>query len=145
MDSGANKNVMNDAKIIRNFTSITSTPVFGIGDETIVCHITGRGITTLSTIDGSTLDIIMYYAPKCSGTIISPNAIVRDNDALTSWMQTSHLDIGQFEISFYHRHDFTTNKTILMYMDNGLMVSTPTISKNGTSSKPYTHLRAERF
>ena len=120
MDSGANKNVTNDKKLIRNFSTITSTPVFGIGDDTIACHITGRGITTLFTVDGSTLDITMYYAPKCSGTIISPNAIVRDNNALTSWMQTSHLDIGQAEISFYHRHDFTRNKTILMHMDNDL-------------------------
>ena len=120
MDSGANKNVTNDTKLIRNFTPITSTPVFGIGDDTIACHITGRGITTLFIVDGSTLDITMYYAPKCSGTIISPNAIVRDNNALTSWMQTSHLDIGQAEISFYHQHDFTRNKTILMHMDNDL-------------------------
>ena len=58
----------------------------------------------------------MYYAPKCLGTIISPNAIVRDNDALTSWMQTSHLDFGQAEISFYHCQNFIRNKI----MDNDL-------------------------
>ena len=120
MDSGANKNVTNDTKIIRNFTPIQSTPVFGIGEETVACHITGRGITSLATIDGSTLDINMYYAPNCSGTIISPNAIVRDNQSFTSWMQTSHLDIGQAEISFYHRSDFNRNKKILMHMNNDL-------------------------
>ena len=120
MDSGANKNVTNDTKIIRNFTPLISTPVFGIGDDTVACHITGKGITTLLTIDGSTLDINMYYAPKCSGTIISPNAIVRDDKSLTSWVQTSHLDIGQAEINFYHRNDCTRNRKILMHMNNDL-------------------------
>ena len=120
MDSGANKNVTNDIKIIRNFTTITSIPIFGIGDDTAACHITGKGITALSTIDGSTLDIIMYFAPQCSGTIISPNAIVRDNKSFTSWMQTSHLDTGRAEINFYHRTDYTKNRTLLMHMSNDL-------------------------
>ena len=120
MDSGANKNVTNDPKILRNFTTIGSIPIFGIGDHTAACHITGKGITTLSTIDGSMLDIVMYFAQQCSGTIISPNAIVRDNNTFTSWMQTSHLDTGKAEISFYHRSDFTRNKTLLMHMSNDL-------------------------
>ena len=120
MDSGANKNVTNDKRIIRNFTTITSIPIFGIGDDTAACHITGKGITALTTIDGSTLDIIMYFAPQCSGTIISPNAIVHDNKSLTSWIQTSHLDTGRAEINFYHRTDYTKNQTLLMYMSNDL-------------------------
>ena len=109
MDSGANKNITNDLKIIRNFTTISSIPIFGIGDDMAACHITGKGITVLSTIDGSTLDIIMYYDPQYSGTIVSPNAIVRDNKSFTSWMQTNHLDTGHAEINFYHRTDYTRN------------------------------------
>ena len=67
MDSGANKNITNDLKIIRNFTTISSIPIFGIGDDMAACHITGKGIIVLSTIDGSTLDIIMIMPDNVLG------------------------------------------------------------------------------
>ena len=112
MDSGANKNITNDQRIIRNCTNIPPIPIFGVGKNEAACHITEKGITTLTTIDGSELDVIMYFSVNCSGTIISPNAIVRDNHTFTSWTQTSHLDTGTAKIRFYHRTDFTQNKTI---------------------------------
>ena len=120
MDSGANKNVTNDRRIIRNCTTINPIPIFGIGNDDAACHITEKGITTLGTIDGTEIDIIMYYSTICSGTIISPNAIVRDNHTFTSWTQTSHLDTGSATIRFYHRTDFTKNKSLLMHMRNDL-------------------------
>ena len=116
MDSGANKNVTNDRRLIRNCSTIPPIPIFGVGSSDTACHITEKGITTLTTIDGSNLDLVMYFSPNCSGTIISPNAIVRDNHNFTSWTQTSHLDTGTAKIRFYHRTDFTQNKTILMHM-----------------------------
>ena len=120
MDSGANKNVTNDKSIIRNFTSITPIPIYGVDHRTAACHITGKGITALDTHDGSCLDIQMYYSPHCSGTIISPNAIVQQSKSFTSWVQTSHLDTGQANIVFFHRTDFTQNKTIPMILHNDL-------------------------
>ena len=120
MDSGANKNVTNDSRIIRNFCHIHPIPIFGIGSTDAACHISAKGITTLTTIDGSEFDIIMYFSEQCSGTIISPNAVVRDNNNFTSWTQTSHLDTGTAQIRFYHRTDFTQNKTLLMHMKNDL-------------------------
>ena len=62
----------------------------------------------------------MYFSDSCSGTIISPNAIVRDNHSFTSWTQTSHLDTGTAQIRFYHRTDFTQNRTLLMHMQHDL-------------------------
>ena len=120
MDSGANKNVTNDRRIIRNCTDIDPIPIYGIGNNDAACHITGKGITSLETIDGSTLDIVMYLSTNCSGTIISPNAVVRDTHGFTSWTQTSHLDTGTAKIQFYHRTDFNKNKTLLMHMQNDL-------------------------
>ena len=120
MDSGANKNVTNDRRIIRNCSKITPIPIFGIGTDDAACHITEKGVTTLETTDGTDIDIIMYFSRNCSGTIISPNAIVRDNQTFTSWTQTSHLDTGSATICFYHRTDFTKNKTLLMHMRNDL-------------------------
>ena len=120
MDSGANKNVTNDRRIIRNSTIISPIPIFGIGNTDVACYITEKGITTLHTIDGSDLDIVMYFSTNCSGTIISPNAVVRDNKTFTSWAQTSHLDTGTAKIQFYHRTDFTQNKTLLLHMQNDL-------------------------
>ena len=55
MDSGANKNVTNDRQIIRNCTTITPIPIFGIGNDEAACHITEKGITTLETTDGNNI------------------------------------------------------------------------------------------
>ena len=120
MDSGANKNVTNNEKIVRNFVTIKPIPIFGVGNSDAACYITAKGITTLLILDGSHLDIQMYFSNDCSGTIISPNAVVRDSRVFTSWTQTSHLDTGTAEIQFYHRTDFTQNKTLLMHMNNDL-------------------------
>ena len=95
MDSGANKNVTDDRTIIRNYSDITPIAVFGIEKDEIACQIVGKGITELHTVDGSYMPITMYYSPGCAGTIISPNAIVRDNKNFTGWQQTSHLDTGK--------------------------------------------------
>ena len=107
MDSGANKNVTNDKSTIRNFTSLNPIPIYGIDHCTAACHITGKGITSLDTTDGTSLDVQMFYSEHCSGTIISPNAIVQQSNSFTSWVQTSHLDTGQAQILFFHRTDFT--------------------------------------
>ena len=120
MDSGANRNVTNDKAIIRNYADITPIPIYGIDHRSAACHITGKGITELDTTDGSTLEIQMYYSQHCSGTIISPNAIVQSSRSFTSWIQTSHLDTGQANILFFHRTDYTQNKTIPMILQNDL-------------------------
>ena len=120
MDSGANKNVTNDKSIIRNYSPIQPIPIFGVDSRTAACHIIGKGITELNTVDGSNLDVTMYYSPHCAGTILSPNAIVRNSKHFTSWMQTSHLDTGQATILFYHRSDFTKNKSLPMTLSNDL-------------------------
>ena len=120
MDSGANKNVTNDRSIIRNFVDINPVPIYGVDHRTAACHITGRGITELDTTDGTSLEIQMFYSEHCSGTIISPNAIVQRSKAFTSWVQTSHLDTGQANILFFHRSDFTQNKVIPMVLHNDL-------------------------
>ena len=120
MDSGANKNVTNDRRIIRNFTCITPIPIFGVDNRDAACHIDGKGITELLTNDGSTMAIQMYYSKHCSGTIISPNAIVKQSKQFTSWIQTSHLDTGNADIMFFHRTDASKNKTLKMVLQNDL-------------------------
>ena len=120
MDSGANKNVTDNKSIIKNFINIKPIPIFGIEKDEVACDIIGKGMTELDTIDGSTLEVIMYYAPGCSGTIISPNAIVRDNKQFTGWNQISHLDTGHAKMTFFHRSNFNANKTIQMSMRNDL-------------------------
>ena len=62
----------------------------------------------------------MFYAPGCAGTVISPNAIVRDNKNYTGWIQTSHLDTGNATMMFFHRHDANKNKQIEMMIMNDL-------------------------
>ena len=120
MDSGANKNVTNDKSIIRNYIDINPIPIYGVDHRNAACHITGRGITELDTTDGSTLEIQMFYSEHCSGTIVSPNAIVQSSKSFTSWVQTSHLDTGQANILFFHRSDYNQNKVIPMILHNDL-------------------------
>ena len=120
MDSGANRNVTDDRFIIRNYSTITPIPVYGVGKDAIACEIVGKGITELTTTDGSKMAINMYYAPGCAGTIISPNAIVRDSKQYTGWIQTSHLDIGNANMMFFHRQDASQNKRIDMKLQNDL-------------------------
>ena len=120
MDSGANRNVTDDKHIIRNYLTIKNIPVFGIGRDEVACEIVGKGITELMTTDGTSMVINMYYAPGCAGTVISPNAIVRDNKQYTGWVQTSHLDTGTANMLFFHRNDARQNKCIQMKLLNDL-------------------------
>ena len=120
MDSGANKNVTDDKTIIRNYSPITPIAVFGIEKDEVACQIVGKGLTELTTVDGDTLPITMYFAPQCAGTIISPNAIVQNSKQFTGWQQTSHVDTGKADIVFFHRHDTTNNRRLRMILSNDL-------------------------
>ena len=121
MYGGANQNDTNDKTNICNFTQLPPIPIYGVDKQTTACHIIGKGITELDTLGGSTLEIQMFYSPHCSGTIISPNAIVQQSTTFTSWIQTSHLDTGTANILlFFHQTDFTKNKIILLSLHNNL-------------------------
>ena len=61
MDSGANRNVTDDRCIIRNYLDIKPIPVFGIGKDEVACEIIGKGITELTTTDGTTLAINIFF------------------------------------------------------------------------------------
>ena len=120
IDSGANKSVTNDRTILQQFTSITPIPVYGVDSTDIACQLTGWGYVTLQTDSTITLQIKVYYSPTCSGTIISPNAIVRDHRVFTSWSQTSHLDIGMATIQFFSRQNPHSRIGITLHMNNSL-------------------------
>ena len=78
MDSGTNKNFTNDRQIIWYCSTMDPIPIFGSGNDDAACHIKERGITSLGTVDEIDIDIIMHFSGNCSGTIITPNAIVQD-------------------------------------------------------------------
>ena len=120
MDSGANRNVTNDKNILRNFTNINPIAVFGIGKDEAACHITGKGVLALETMEGTEMHIIMYYSSGCSGTILSPTAIVRHNKMFRGWIQHSYIDTGQGYVSFVHRKHESSNRTIPLVMSNDL-------------------------
>ena len=120
MDSGANRNVTNDKNILRNYTDIKPIAVYGIGNEDAACHITGRGILALETMEGTYLNIIMYFSSGCSGTILSPTAIVRHNKMFRGWIQHSYVDTGQGYVTFVHRNNETQNRSIPLVLSNDL-------------------------
>ena len=120
MDSGANRNVTNDKNILRNYTEIKPIAVYGIGKEDAACHISGRGILALETMEGTHLNIIMYFSSGCSGTILSPTAIVRHNKMFRGWIQHSYVDTGQGYVTFIHRHNESHNRTIPLVLSNDL-------------------------
>ena len=120
MDSGANRNVTNDKHILRNFTKLDPIAVFGIGNEDAACHITGKGIMALETMEGTQLNVVMYYSAGCSGTILSPTAIVRQNKLFRGWIQHSYVDTGQGHITFVHKTNNHNNVSIPLILSNDL-------------------------
>ena len=134
MDSGANRNVTNDRNILRNYSDIKPIAVYGIGNEDAACHITGRGILTLEMMEGTDLNIIMYFSSGCSGTILSPTAIVRHNKMFRGWIQYSYVDTGQGYVTLVHRTNETHNKTIPLVLSNDLWYVPQTYSKLVTTA-----------
>ena len=120
VDSGANTNVTNDRRLLQRFKNIKSIPIAGVGDNGPACYIKGVGYMDILTTDGTWMSIKTYYAPKCTGTIISPNAIVNDDPELNSWHQTSNMESGKATISFYHNNCIFRKKTIEMAKRNNL-------------------------
>ena len=85
MDGGANTNVTNNKRLLRQYRSVQSIPVIGIGDDNPACIIKGEGYMDVQTNEGDWLTIKTYYALRRNGTIISPNAIVEQDKSFTSW------------------------------------------------------------
>ena len=124
LDSGANKSVTDDKSMLHNYVSITPIPVYGVEKDEIACHLIGKGYFDLPTSNGPVLSICIYYSPDCSGTIISPNAVVWDHPHFTSWTQTSHLDTGIADVTFFHRGNKTIKASISLHMQNSLWYAT---------------------
>ena len=120
MDGGANTNITNNKQLLKQFRYIQSTPVTGIGSDGPACTIKGEGFLDIQTNEGEWISTKTYYAPKCNGTIISPNAIVEEHPAYTSWIQNSHLDTGVATIYFYHKNQYHRRQSITMGKKNNL-------------------------
>ena len=120
MDGGANTNVTNNKRILRQYRSVQSIPVTGVGDNGPACMIKGEGYMDIKTNEGDWLTIKTYYAPRCNGTIISPNAIVEQDKSFTSWTQHSHLDTKNATILFYHKDQYHKRKSLTMGLQNNL-------------------------
>ena len=120
LDSGANKSVTNVKTLLRDYQDITPIPVYGVEKDEVACHLIGRGFFDLPTSDGTILSICIYYSPECSGTIISPNAVVWDHPEFTSWTQTSHLDTGVATVTFFNRRNRNISVSVLLHMQNSL-------------------------
>lgn len=77
-DSGANRNVTNRKSLLLNYKPLNSYTVSSINandDGGIKCI--GEGDMIIRTDDNRIIMIHALYTPESSGTIISPNAIVR--------------------------------------------------------------------
>lgn len=120
MDSGANTCVTNDKRLLRHFKNIRRIPVSGVGDNGPACYLTGVGYLDLLTNEGDWLSVKTYYSPSCTGTIISPNAIVHDHPEFNSWTQTSFMDEGTATIKIFNKSSWLKHKTIQMHKKNDL-------------------------
>ncbi len=140
LDSGANTNVTNDKRILQQFRYIQSIPINGIDGTGPSCNITGEGFLNLQTNSGDYLKIKMHYAPKCSGTIISPNAIVQEHPTLTSWSQHAHVKEGKSIIHFYNKTEYHKRHSITLTKSNNLwFLKQPYLTTvNAAKSNKYT-------
>ena len=86
----------NDKNILMQFRNIKTINVQGVGGNGPACKIVGYGYINLTTDDGDKFPIKVYYSSDCCGTILSPNAIVRDNcDQFTSTRKLATSILGK--------------------------------------------------
>ena len=133
LDSGTNKNAIDNKTRLRDYVTITAIPDYGVEKKEIACHLIGHGYFDLPSSNGSILSISIYYSPEYSSTITSPNAVVWDHPHFTSWSQTRYLDTSSANVTFFNRGNKNIRVSISLHVHNSLWyatkVDTPTVSK----------------
>ena len=120
VDSGANRSVTNDKNILQQYRNIKTIPVYGVRDQGAACFLKGQGYLNLQDDNGEWIQTLVYYSPECTGTILSPNAIVKNDPSLTSWNQTSHMDQNKATIYLYNKNAINRNLTFTLHGKNDL-------------------------
>lgn len=120
MDSGANRNVTNDRSIREQSRNISRIPVYGAGNKETACYLTGKGFLYLQSTTREWIKTEVFYSKGCSGTILSPNTIVKENHMFSGWTQTSHMDNNTANIIFFHRNALTRPVRFTLHGKNDL-------------------------
>ena len=104
-DSGANRIVVDDLKLLSNIQPIPPIPMGGCNKNdpaAITC--TAVGILHIRSIKGETIRVKAYYSSQVDGTIISPTTIVtQHSDKYLGWLQRSNTDTQKGTITLLGR------------------------------------------
>ena len=93
-DTGANICATGDLHTLRDVINITPRQVNSVNkDETQNATLTKMGYKDLMCSDGKHLAVKVFYGPNIDGTIISPQALVKQyNTIFSGWYQAANCD-----------------------------------------------------
>jgi dUTP pyrophosphatase len=136
-DSGANRIVTNDMKLLQNIKFIEPMPMSGCNsNEPAAITCTAMGDMTLQSKNLDRIKVKCYYLEQVDGTIISPTTIITQHkDKYNGWMQFSNCDNRTGKIKLIPRagHSEITFATIC---NNDLWYHDPdSIGPTSNSSK----------
>ena len=119
-DNGANRTVTNNKALLVHFKSITPYPINGVSADGPAIHCTGIGYLPWKNDDGQVLLIRCYYSDAVSGTIISPNDVVRQySDKYSGYEINNNFDTKTGTCKFIAR-DGLSHLEYSTYMENSL-------------------------
>ena len=106
-DSGANRIVTDNMKLLENITFIKDYPMGGCNKEDIAIVCTAKGLLKLTDTHGNTIRVECYFSKDVDGTIVSPTAIVRQHsEKFSSFIQYSNCDDNDGNIKLIGRQGY---------------------------------------
>ena len=119
-DSGANRSVTNNKKLLVNFKAISPYAINGINDGDPAIHCTGTGLLPWKADTGEVLLIRCLYCKEASGTIISPSDVnLQYKHKYNGWTLETKFDSKYGQLTFNSR-DGINHLVFSAYSDNNL-------------------------
>ena len=119
-DSGANRIVTDDLRLLDNVTFINNYPMGGCNKDAIALICTAKGQLTLQDEHGQKLQVECYYSQDVDGTIVSPTAIIcQHHHRFSSFIQFSNCDSNEGNIKLLGRNNHE-NFTLKLMCKNDL-------------------------
>ncbi len=137
-DSGANRSITNNKRILIHYRPIKDYPINGVGNDGPAVTCTGYGYIPWQAGDGERILVRCYYSEQASGTIISPTDIVlQHSDRYTGWTMDTDMPSSTGTLQFKGK-DGVSHTVFESYMENGLwfhyLNSIPTLDKHGIAN-----------
>ena len=104
-DTGANICATGSKEALQSFTDTSPREITSINkDERVQATITGYGFIPLTSTEGKTLNVKVYYSPNIEDIILSPQAIASQFETqINGWYQYANIDNNNGRLGFSTR------------------------------------------